>query len=161
GRFQTESLPDAAFRPLADWVEFRVPEADVARRPWVQSLRWEFEPFFEVAPKPTPRRPFGAGGPLPKEPPAPPRFRSRAVRWRRGIRRTGRRPPELPLPEEPNVPVEEAVRTALNQGDRLHHARPEAINSAVERCQSLEARFLKALPGQLTETPPDQWAELA
>ena len=52
------------------------------------------------------------------------------------------------------------MRTALNQGDRLHHARPEAVSPAAERCQQLEAHFLQAMSGE-AETPPERWAELA
>jgi hypothetical protein len=160
GGFRPESLPDAAFRPLADWIDFRVPETAVTHRPWTQSHRWELESFVEVVPKKAPPRVVIPDVSPPKEAPRRPGFRSRAVGWLRGFRRAKPLVPELPAPEEPNLPIEEAVRTALNQGDRLHHARPEAVSPAAERCQSLEARFLQSMPGQ-AETPPERWAELA
>jgi cellulose synthase operon protein C len=160
GGFRLESLPDAAFHPLADWIDFRVPTAVAFGRPWAQSHRWEFEPFVEMAPKERKSRAPIPDVDTPTEPPPRPQLRERAIGWFRGIRRA-RRPIDEPLPEEPNIPVDEALRTALNQGDRLHHARPEAISAAVERCQSLEARFLQALPAQAADGPPDQWAELA
>ena len=158
GGFRVESLPEAAFRPLADWIDFRVPDPVPAGRPWAQSHRWEFEPFVEVTPRTRPLQ--VPERPLSSEHPQRSGLRSRAVGWLRGFGRARRRPVG-PVPVGPNIPVDDAVRTALNQGDRLHHARPEALSAAVERCQSLEARFLQALPTQTGEFPPDQWAELA
>jgi hypothetical protein len=72
----------------------------------------------------------------------------------------------MPLPaieelEPRTVPVEEAVRSALSQGERLHLARPETVNSALERCRTLEAEFLRVLPTLAAEEPPGKWAELA
>lgn len=159
GGFRAESLPATAFRPLADWIDFRVPDRVAARKPWVQSHGWEFEPFIEAPPPARPPRPSDIAPP----PHAPDRtgFRSRAVGWLTGFRRSRRQSPEPPIPIEPSIPVEEALRAALNQGDRLHHARPAATSPAIERYQALEARFLQALPTPAAEFAPDQWAELA
>ena len=90
GRFRVESLPDAAFRPLAEWIDFRVPAPVPAGRPWVQSHRWEFEPFVEAAPRPESRKVEvrDIAAPPPAEPERP-RFRTRAVDWLRGFRRRG------------------------------------------------------------------------
>ena len=162
GRFRVESLPDAAFRPLAEWIDFRVPAPVPAGRPWVQSAPLGVRAVRRGRPAAGVKEGRGAGhcrtaaggaGAAP----VPHAGRGLAPR----VSPRGRPADVLAEPEEPNVPVEEAVRTALNQGDRLHHARPEAISSALERCQALEAKFLQALPGQASDTPPEQWAELA
>ena len=60
------------------------------------------------------------------------------------------------------MPVDEAVRTALNQGDRLKLARPESATRASERCQVLEGRLLHNLSASMNaEGRHEQWAELA
>jgi len=165
GAFQAESLPEDAFRPLQEWVEYRLVEAVKPARPWVQSHRWDFESFIERAVdrlRPAPSPPLAAPTPAPA-PPQPHRgVLARAFGWLKRSRRVYD-PIPLPDPEETlqTVPVEEAVRSALGQGERLHLARPETVNSALERCRTLEAQFLRALPTLAAEEPPDMWAELA
>ena len=44
GTFTPESLPDAAFRPLADWVDYVLNRDHVALEAWVQAARFDFEP---------------------------------------------------------------------------------------------------------------------
>jgi cellulose synthase operon protein C len=162
GGFRVESLPEMTFRPLTDWIEFRAPPSVVRTNTWIQSHRWELESFVERPPKTRPS-PVVVPQPRRAEPvPDRPRLARRALRWLKRFRRSRRPAPvEELIPELPNVPVEEALRTALNQGDRLHHARPEAVSSALERCQTLEARFLQTLPGPAADSPPERWAELA
>src|SRR5262249_476829 len=55
GAFRAESLPETAFRPLQEWVEYRVTEPARATHPWIQSHRWDFEPF--VVRRPVKSRP--------------------------------------------------------------------------------------------------------
>ncbi|HKB05726.1 MAG TPA: hypothetical protein VKD90_26135, partial [Gemmataceae bacterium] len=157
GAFRVESLPEAAFQPLQDWVEYRVPEPTCPGRAWVQSRRWEFTPFAErppVQPEPVPP------ARLEPQPTSPVRagLVQRTVGWLRKLRRP---PRPLPLSEDISVPVEEALRTVPGPGDRLHRARPEGINKSLERCRELEARFLQALPTLGPREQTAQWAELA
>ena len=51
GSFRAESVPEAAFRPLHEWVEYRVAQPTRAASPWTQSHRWDLEPFVVRAPK--------------------------------------------------------------------------------------------------------------
>src|SRR5262249_58033308 len=68
GAFVPESLPESAFRPLPEWVEYRVEPARLAKA-WAQSFRWEFEPFVE---KPEPNPPALVEPPPRPMPPAVP-----------------------------------------------------------------------------------------
>ena len=43
--FQPQSLPDSAFRPLADWVDYVLDTDRVALDEWTQSMQFEFEKF--------------------------------------------------------------------------------------------------------------------
>jgi len=165
GGFRAESLPEAAFRPLQEWVDYRVSEAVQRANPWVQSHRWDFETFVErPAVKPRLATPTPAPAAPTLEPPRPNRgILSRAFGW---FKRTRRPDLELPPPaleemDPPTIPVEEAVRSALSQGERLHLARPETLNSALERCRALETEFLRVMPTLAAEEPPAKWAELA
>lgn len=68
--FTPESLPDAAFRPLRDWVEYVLDRDQAALSTWVQATRFDFASFIckddqkPTAPKPPmPERKRPAGGP--------------------------------------------------------------------------------------------------
>ncbi len=154
GSFAVESLAESAFRPLVEWIDYKLPEAPRSIQPWAQSVNWALESFVERAPaKAKPKPPVVAEVARPAT--RKPGLLSRAAGWFKGL--SLKPPAEQPALVEPNIPVEEAVRTALNQGDRLHLARPETTNSALERCHALEAKFLRSLP----ELKADEWAELA
>jgi len=45
GGFTPESLPDAAFRPLSDWVDYVLDREHEALTAWVDAHRFDFEPF--------------------------------------------------------------------------------------------------------------------
>jgi hypothetical protein len=161
GGFRAESLPDSAFRSLTEWVEYKLADPANTLKPWVQSHRWGFQSFVERAePKP---RPVQVPATFPMRP--PPRKKgllTRTFGWLKKLQLAPPPPVAMQSPEvDPSVPVEEAVKTALGQGDRLYLARPETSSAAVERCQSLEARFLQSLPKLADENPTEQWAELA
>lgn len=59
--FTPASLPDDAFRPLNQWVEYVLDHDHEALQAWVQAARFEFEPFAcreeESAPKAPPKDP--------------------------------------------------------------------------------------------------------
>lgn len=155
GGFRVESLPASAFQPLADWVDYRVPPVAAPGRPWVQSHRWDLEPFVEVAPQSGRRPPSVAAAPVAESADAP-GFRSRAVGWLRGWRRRG---PRVSDWAESAPGADEATRPTAS--DRLHHVRPETGHQAMERCQTLEAQILQTLSAEASEIPPARWAELA
>jgi hypothetical protein len=45
GRFVPESLPDAAFRPLADWVDYVIDHQRQTLQNWMQATRFDFDDF--------------------------------------------------------------------------------------------------------------------
>jgi hypothetical protein len=45
GTFTPEGMPDAAFRPLTDWVEYVLDHDRAALQAWVQAAQFDFEPF--------------------------------------------------------------------------------------------------------------------
>jgi cellulose synthase operon protein C len=45
GSFRPESLPDTAFRPLRDWVEYVLDREQQALTTWMQAARFDFESF--------------------------------------------------------------------------------------------------------------------
>jgi hypothetical protein len=45
GRFTPENVPEQAFRPLADWVDYVLDRDHAALDAWVQAARFDFEPF--------------------------------------------------------------------------------------------------------------------
>src|SRR5262245_51064265 len=166
GGFRAESLPESAFQPLPDWVEYRLPAAARPVTAWVQSYRWELEPFLErPEPKPKPPDPVAPVTPrlVPKQP--KPGVLSRTFGW---LKNSFRPPKGLKLPPPPTsepagvaVSVEDVEKEIVNPADRLHLARPETNNSALERCHTLEGQFLKNLAAMAPGGEPEHWAELA
>ena len=45
GGFTPESLPETAFRPLRDWIDYVLEHDHEALQAWVESARFEFESF--------------------------------------------------------------------------------------------------------------------
>jgi len=71
GRFAPESIPESAFRPLPDWVEYVIDHERQALFGWVQANQFEFDSFICAGSLPDePARP-STGKPKPK-PEAPP-----------------------------------------------------------------------------------------
>ncbi len=176
GRFQSESLPLASFRPLATWVEHAIDEPALSHAAWRQSVgsSLAFERFVE-SPE-TPRRSKPASVPAAAPPrqstrdaPATQKSKkpTRVSLLRRVLNRLKRlrkhtEPPPLETPLEPAaIPMEQAVETAFRflQGRPLE---PQArLSDALERVKTLESRCLNALgkltPGERLEI----WPELA
>jgi len=50
GQFQVEHLPDAAFLPLTEWVEYVIDTSAPALEPWVKSCTFDFAAFVGEAP---------------------------------------------------------------------------------------------------------------
>jgi len=158
--FQVESLPEKSFRPLADWVDYRVTEPRQSCVAWSPGHSWAMNFFVERSEikRPSVETPSEesklsvhrrAPGLLART-----LARLKRLRLKRTLSIT-----ELEL--QP-MPVDEAVRTALNQGHRLNLARPESATRAAEHCQVLEARLLRDLSASMNaDGRTEQWAELA
>ncbi|HZT79550.1 MAG TPA: hypothetical protein VFA26_04995 [Gemmataceae bacterium] len=139
GRFTPESLPDAVFRPLRDWVEYVI---ELERKPlelWVESTTFDFEPFVCDEEQP----------PKPKK---PPQERKRPGAGRSAPREAGdvNFSAETPKPATPVEIEEEFVPTVKAEPSKLRLELAE-----------LEGKFL-AIPGGL-DAPERQalWPRLA
>jgi FtsH ternary system domain X7 len=62
GSFVPESLPDAAFRPLSDWVEYVIDHQRQPLQKWIEATRFEFDDFIckDEAPIAPPKPPGSA-----------------------------------------------------------------------------------------------------
>jgi hypothetical protein len=130
GTFTPETLPDEAFRPLTDWVDYVLDHDREALQAWVQAAQFEFEPFVcdEAAPKP-------------KKPPAP------------GREKKGGRPQAAPAGGEDlqvfTTPVEQkADPQVAKEAAEPPRAEPKVLR---QRLRTVEDQFL-ALKGRLDAT---------
>ncbi len=148
GRFQgftPQSLPDSAFRPLSDWVDYVIDQNAAPLTAWMQAMRFEFEPFVckdDVKDKPPPsgrrKRPDGMDSleedAVDEEPNAP----DIAFETRR------RKKPKAVLPDKPEL------------------GRMQSQTEVLQRLRELEQEVL-TLPSPLEAGAEhrDQWAEMA
>lgn len=137
GGFVPESLPDQAFRPLRDWVEYVVDQEHAPLEQWVKASRFEFAAFV-CKDDPKASTPKG---------PAPERKR-----------------PEGQKPEAPTPAAEPAAARPKGKGvDKTAFVEvPQVKPSALKaRLQELEQQFLVA-EGELDAGPRlALWPELA
>jgi hypothetical protein len=141
GGFTPESLPETAFRPLSDWIDYVLEHDHEPLRAWIESARFEFEPF--VCDE-------EAGGDRPKKPPKEPRVKA---------------PPRVPTLR----PGEGKGQT--NGGATADEAEPEDAayaevvalppNELLRQRQALEERFLAAEGGLDAPERQALWPEMA
>ncbi|WP_157369587.1 hypothetical protein [Zavarzinella formosa] len=157
--WRLESVPVDSFHPLSKWVEYRSPQAANVRTVWEQSDDWVTETFVERTEPERERRtpePERTNQRLAKEAKKK-GLLARAVDW---LKAPGKRDLADVSEEPEEIPVAEAVRTALRQSDRLHHARPDGPGGISERCHQLEMAFFRRIEkpdGDLAAA----WTELA
>jgi hypothetical protein len=138
--FAPESLPDTAFRPLSEWVEYILERERQPLEQWVQSTVFDFEPFIcdEDAP------------PKPVKPPAREPRRADRPKTRGG----------LASPTQARPKIQEAKTNSVEDKSLsfLHVAEPSELRKKLE---ILESQFL-AIPGPM-DVPERQalWPELA
>jgi hypothetical protein len=157
GSFQPERLPEDAFRPLSQWVDYVLDREHRALEAWVQAARFDFEPFVcrddQPAPAPAP----------PPEPKAP-----RELSHPRGPRGP-KGPAAAPRSESHAEPANLEETTDLASAARRTKRREESAAFQVEdrpdelqkRLFALEDRFL-ALESPLdSEERQEIWRELA
>jgi hypothetical protein len=139
GGFTPESLPETAFRPLRDWVDYVLEHEHEPLQAWIEAARFEFEGFVcdEESPEKTKKPPREPRARLPR--PAEPRGQPGKTREPERQADAGAAPAEEVYAEVVRTPPDELL---------------------VQR-QALEARFL-AVDGAL-DAPERQalWPELA
>ena len=160
GAFRAESLSEAAFVPLQQWVDYRTPSHTRPAQVWSQSHAWELGSFVERREEPQRQVRQPTDRPLARRNARPIGLVARALRWFKS-------PLDKPatkgniIPAEPSIPFEAAIVTALDRGGRLHLARPETTSGALERVRVFEARFLSNASGTGKSEDDKPWAELA
>ncbi|MBY0528452.1 MAG: hypothetical protein K2R98_33985 [Gemmataceae bacterium] len=174
GGFTPESMPDAAFRPLRDWVDYVLDQEHQALAAWIDAARFDFEAFVckDDQPAPTPKkkepterkgsaRPKGEDAEVDEDAPAP------AARSAPKSRRKEpedeftqlkqSKPSELELRLEAIEKQFLAVEGPLDGKDR-QALWPEmgALNGALNKTADSAICWMNAL--WETETPPPAWA---
>jgi hypothetical protein len=141
GTFRPESLPDEAFRPLDQWVDYVLDHDHRALEAWVEATRFDFEPFV-----------------CRDDPPAPPAAPQRGGRKARS-----------PRPEMATAPADEKDEEATyratdlpRQTDHPPAIGPGATPGALERHLSeLEARFLELSSPLDADDRRELWRQIA
>jgi hypothetical protein len=135
--FTPHRLPEQAFRPLQDWVDYVLDQEAEAMRAWVQSFRFEFESF--VGRDEAGAAPAAAGKPAgTSTPPAEvaPQFQ------------------EVPCTQQPShapATADEAASTSI----------PDSTPDSTQRLRELEDRFLALEGPEAAEQRQALWPELA
>ncbi len=138
GRFTVESLPDEAFRPLSDWVDYVLDQDRHILTAWVQANRFAFDSFICADDRPAP-------GPDPKDTPPP---------------KTKRKPEKVDERQEP-ASAEPKARRKKSEVRIDEPLLPLKPNELEEELQRLEKTFLE-LKGTL-DAPErrELWPQLA
>lgn len=142
GSFTPQVLPDDAFRPLQDWVDYVLDHDRHALEAWMQEFRFDFQPFVCVEDA-APERPRPPGGP----------------RKRSGTSATEQADapkPVTPVKEQPKAQTDfEVVEAELDEADP---PKPSAVQLEIA---ALEKKFVE-FEGALDD--PERlklWTELA
>src|SRR5262249_39907647 len=140
--FTPETLPDTAFRPLPDWIDYVLDHDRAALQAWVEATQFEFEAFICNEDDPSkPRKPPGSS-------------REKSSRQRRDD--------QLDLSSLQNVsPTKGKAREEREAGEEFAAAPKLEPNKVQQLLRALEDRFLR-LEGPL-DSPERQafWPELA
>jgi hypothetical protein len=145
GEFTPQSLPETAFRPLWDWIDYVLDSQTQELEAWMQASRFEFEPFIcDAEQQPKPRKAAGSDKP-------------------RGERRSGARAAEtapgqpLEFTEVAGVPDE----TKPDLEEELLEVIPIEKTELQQEQRLLEEKFLGLEGGLDTEERQELWPELA
>jgi hypothetical protein len=144
GGFTPESLPETAFRPLSDWIDYVLEHDHEPLQAWIESARFDFEPFIcEEEDSNRPKKP-------PKEP--------RAKPVRPPVGRSGER--KSPAPDG-NGDSDKEAGEQLPEDDVYAEVVPLPPDELQMQRLELEERFL-AVEGGL-DAPERQalWPRLA
>ncbi len=143
GSFTPQTLPEDAFRPLADWVEYVLDRDREALRAWVQASQFDFEGFV-----------------CPDDQPAKPRKPAEPEKKRGSTDRGGR---EAEAPQD-----QTSYALAAAQKRSVPEEEPEAEEpvaaepaEALKRLKALQERFLAAEGGLDAPERVALWPEMA
>jgi hypothetical protein len=143
-KFVPETLPQDAFRPLTDWIDYIIEHDREALQAWVASTTFDFESFVCSEDEPS----------KPKKPPAPERGRNPNAGKNAGA--------ALEAVDMPDVKFGRAQKEALVEEDdpapALQNVQPSELKIKLE---ALEERFVE-IEGELdVEERKALWPEMA
>jgi hypothetical protein len=125
GAFRAERLPEHAFQPLDEWVEYLIDTGAAALDPWVRGATFDFEAF-------------AATGPEPREVPRPAKEEDASERRPRSARPTAPEP-TAPAPEPRATRGDRPPRPAPM---RLAPLTPAQTSAAEQELTTQEKAFL-------------------
>jgi cellulose synthase operon protein C len=128
GAFRTERLPDNAFHPLEEWVEYVIDTAAMALEPWVRGATFDFAAF------------EAAGGTWQEEPSAPVAKEEPKPKEPRRSRRSERASAPVDAVETPVPEVTRAPRAAA--AARLAPLSAAQVSATEQELAELERAFL-------------------
>jgi hypothetical protein len=145
GRFTSEGLPDEAFRPLADWVDYVLDQDHQALEAWVQAARFDFEPFICRDDQPAPATKAPERGPR-----RPPQSKDPKDS-----------PTEAPAPAPAVEVVEQPEPTEPEEDPLIEPSAKDKAGPLLRRLRELEERFVQ-LQAPL-DAPPrrELWRQMA
>jgi hypothetical protein len=145
GSFTPEGMPENAFRPLWDWIDYVLDHDKEALQAWVQASQFDFEPFVCDEDAPKPKKP-------PEKPEKPPREKP--------ARKDGRDFSESRFQNtaDEDEPEEETSNGVEEFAEVLPVAEPNVLQ---EQLTELEHRFAALEGGLDTEERQALWPELA
>ena len=149
GTFTPESVPDTAFRPLADWIDYILEHDHQALQTWVESTRFDFERFLsedDVAPGARPGKP----------PPGPREKTSSAGKGEAGFQPANARP----AGSRPHSATD-GMDTLAAEGDQLITATEAERAKLHQELQQLESRFLEIEGGMDAPERVALWPPMA
>jgi hypothetical protein len=182
GAFRTERLPERAFQPLDEWVEYLIDTGAAALEPWVRGATFDFEAFAATgtgpreAPRPSEeeeppeRRPPQRSRPIAAEPAPKPAAAPRAERVDRAPTRPARMVPLTPAQTsalEQELTTREKAFLALDSpADAPERqtlwVRMAELNSQLGRKRDASLCWTRALwqaSGTEAESLATRWAE--
>jgi hypothetical protein len=125
--FTPESLPETAFRPLSDWIDYVLDRDRVPLQAWVESATFDFEHFVCDA---------DDGGEKPPKPPKPPPGKMKPLKSLGGHRPESGRTAQSDSTDDDGIPVAEVVEEFAVETE------PAEIRVLREQRATLEKRFL-------------------
>ena len=174
GAFIPEGLPETAFRPLSDWVDYVLDRDHEAVQSWIQAATFDFQSFLctedekPEAPKPPPRERKGGPRGSKDDPAAPPPEETSEAQAPKKSRRKDA-PLEFVLPQE--KPNELKLRLTAMENKFVEHEGPldaterqalwpemATLHTALDQRPDAAVCWLNAMWD--SDMPPLEWAGL-
>ncbi len=144
--FTPESLPETAFRPLSDWIDYVLDHDRTPLQAWVESATFDFEHFVCDA---------DDDGEKPRKPPKSSRAKPNPLKSAGGPRPESRRKARADSTEDDAIPVAEPFDEFTVETE------PAEISALRGQLDALEKRFLSVEGGLDAPERTALWPEMA